>query len=105
MKTVPKSVKSNLNGFSRHLTVSVEQARQKSGYGICKRSEEYCLQQIHFKIIIFQNDWIILIKSESDVGNNLWWWPIEHVGDKIIMFATFKLCWWFFQRMKSVTNI
>jgi len=66
MKTVPKSVKSNLNGFYRHLTVSVEQARQKSGYGICKRSEEYCLQQIHFKIIIFQNG-VILIKIKVKV--------------------------------------
>ena len=48
--------------------------------------------------------------GDSDVGDNvmlviLRWWLIWDVGGRIIMLATFSLCWWFSQCIKSVTNI
>ena len=36
---------------------------------------------------------------------SLCWWPILDVGGRIIMLASFSLCWWFFQCIKSVTYI
>ena len=49
-------------------------------------------------------------RGDSDVGGivmlvALWWWLISDVGGGIIMLATFSLCWWFSQCIKSVTNI
>ena len=47
--------------------------------------------------------------GDSDVGDivilvTLWWWLISDVGGRIIMLATFPLCWWFSRSITSILN-